>query len=345
MASGKVTTEQVKSLTADQTNATFGHLNKDIQPLGSNKTIQHIFQMLFIAPDFGEARVRHAGQAFSGLYSKKGWEQLQGLLLGAGVAWAGARILNLLTDGDPHFELEHPFEVKVGNRWLGFRSTYEDIWRAFGGVHGFANRRGFGQFIANRLSPFSRTAGTYLFGYNWRGESTEQIGLMGLFKDLLFGSVPLPLQGLTTKLSPSGKSDPIGFWGHLANAFGIQVHRFSPVAEISQSAHDWQRTYEPEKEQKGSFPPSKYIQLQYAIEDNDKNKALAEIQALKDQKMTIKDIRDGFKERIDHPFTSSQGSDTKFRGSLSAGDKKKYDAAVKYKQEILKKFLLWAPTK
>jgi hypothetical protein len=65
------------ALTASQANAAFGGLNYRL--LGRNKTLQDVFRLTFMAPDFTEARARFVGQAAK----PYGHEQLTALVGGA----------------------------------------------------------------------------------------------------------------------------------------------------------------------------------------------------------------------------------------------------------------------
>ena len=160
LESGKVSMSEVKSLSADQANAAYGHLN--YTKMARSPTVRQAMQLLLLAPDFFEARARFAAQAGKGAVglltgSKTGTEQLVALAwLGVG-QYAAARILNYLDHGDSEWDPKHAFQVKTDlggflpdKRWVGLRSVPEDIHKAF---------VDFPQFMLNRASPYGRLAG------------------------------------------------------------------------------------------------------------------------------------------------------------------------------------------
>ena len=154
--SGRVTVEQVKGLTADQINASTGLLNKDIQAWGSNPDLQQALSIAFIAPHFGESRIRHGFQAVGGVGSRKGWEQLSGVGITVATMWVAARVINYMNDQDPHFD--HPFEAHIGNGWYTVRSIPGDMMRmlptSVTSAIGLPDQgAGSGPFVANRLGP------------------------------------------------------------------------------------------------------------------------------------------------------------------------------------------------
>ena len=104
LKSGKVSPSMVKSLSADQANAAYGHLN--YTKMARSPTIQHALQLMFLAPDFFEARARFAGQAAKGVVgSKTGREQLiaLGLLASGNTSSPGfsTNSITTITSGTP----------------------------------------------------------------------------------------------------------------------------------------------------------------------------------------------------------------------------------------------------
>src|SRR6185312_5321104 len=75
---GTVTVSDVKALTATQANAAYGHLNLAL--LDRSPTLQHLWQIAGLAPDFLEARGKFVAQAGKTLLgSKSGAEQLRAI--------------------------------------------------------------------------------------------------------------------------------------------------------------------------------------------------------------------------------------------------------------------------
>lgn len=325
IAKGVASEWQVKVLSARQSNAAYGHLN--YTEMGHNPTIRHALQLALLAPDFLEARSRFVGQAFKGLAGGKvGAEQLQALAFLAITQFVSATIQKVLNNGDPEFD--HPFEMRVGNKYYGVRSVPEDIYKLFGNPAGF---------IGGRISPiFGRLLQEGVFGVNYRGERTS---FGDAIADILAGVVPLPMQTLTRQWTTGGKSNPISPLEQILSSAGIQVHRYSPITKVYPLAHDWVKKNYPEDVQRGTYPVSKYQQLRYALEDNDAEKAHKEIERLVEGGMKRADIGKAFKLSVNHPFTGSKAHDKEFYNSLDEDDKQRFDAAVERRKEILRRFM------
>ena len=325
IASGAATEWQVKVLSAKQSNAAYGHLN--YTEMGHNPTIRHAMQIALLAPDFLEARSRFVGQSLKGLAGGKvGSEQLQALAFLAVTQFVTATVQKILTNNDPEFD--HPFEMRFGNKYYGLRSVPEDIYKLFGNPAGF---------IGGRISPiFGRFLQEGVFGVNYRGERTS---FGNAIADILAGIVPMPMQSLTRQWTTGGKSNPISPLEQILSSAGIQIHRYSPITKVYPLAHDWVKKNYPEDVQKGTYPVSKYQQLRYALEDNNTEAANREIDRLVDGGMKRGDIGKGFKDSVNHPFTGSKTHDQEFYKSLDEDDKKRYDAAVERRKEILRRFM------
>lgn len=132
----KLTEQQIYNRTADEANAAFGGLN--YRQLGRNKTMQDTLRILLMAPDFTEARARFVGQAAR----PYGREQLVALLGGAAVLYTTARILNQMSDDNPHWD--KPFSVVHKGREYELRTIQGDL------LHLAEDPL---RFMQNRLSP------------------------------------------------------------------------------------------------------------------------------------------------------------------------------------------------
>lgn len=191
------------------------------------------------------------------------------------------------------------------------------------------------KFISGRLSPLiGKGTLESLSGVNYRG---EKVGGMEVVKDVLTGSVPLTLQPFVRGLSESTKNNPVSVGEQLLGALGVHVNRISPINDAYRIAQDWKDKQGIPKD-RGVYPTSKYQQLRYALEDNDTEKAKAELAKLKAEVKDKSKVASGFKESLHHPFTDNALNDAKMRKSLSPEDRAKFDAAVKRRQEIWIRF-------
>lgn len=178
--------DRIVNLSVDQSNAAFGGLNYKV--LGRNQTMQDTLRLLFMAPDFTEARMRFTGQALK----PYGREQLIALVLGAAATYTGARILNAMLDDkhDPHW-LSNPFSLVYRGKEYSLRSIQGDLFNAIKDPVAF---------IGNRLSPLLNFAIEAKTGRDYWGKK-QSFG-----KQLVTTAgrnVPIPLQPWT-----KGGKDP-----------------------------------------------------------------------------------------------------------------------------------------
>ena len=323
IASGELTPADVKTLSAEQSNAAYGHLNYAL--LDRNPTMQHLAQLTLLAPDFLEARGRFVGQAVKGLSSKVGTEQLRAVATLA-VAQAGsAFVLSQLlgTDYDP----KHPFEVIYKGRRYAMRSVPEDL---------FGLLKDTRQFAYSRVNPLTVKTGIQLAtGLNYRGEKTTATDTM---TELLAGYIPITARSIPglRSLTEASRNNPVSPLQQLAGSLGLRISRYSPVSETYKLAGAWMDEQKMSRD-KGSYPISKYQQLRYALEDGDIDRAQTAYGELK-KTMTPTKILDGFKESVNHPFTGAKATDAKFAASLKGYDKELYNHALKTRQNILHSF-------
>lgn len=323
LASGELTADDVGILSAEQSNAAYGHLNYAL--LDRNPTVQHFLQLGLLAPDFLEARARFTGQAIKGIFGRVGHEQLKAIAVLAG-AQIGMSILigALLGDG---WDKEHPFEIIHGGRRYFLRSVPEDI---------FALLKDTRQFIYGRVNPLvGRGLIQYATGLNYRGEKTDALETT---TELFAQYVPLTLRhapGLR-ELTESTRQSPTTPLEQLAGSMGLRISRYSPISETYKAAADWMEKEGLVKD-KGSYPISKYQQLRYALEDGDMERAAEEYQKLREN-IKPGDLTDGFRSSVLHPFTQSRATDQKFRAALDDEGKAMFDLAKQKRTEILQKF-------
>lgn len=204
--SGKLNDDQIQEITAKQANAAFGELN--YQMLGRNKTMQDVFRLVALAPDFLEARAKFAAQALK----PYGTEQAAALIRLSAIMAVTAQVTNLLINGEP--EWMHPFSIKINGKFYALRSVPGDI------MHLFHDPRGFSY---NRLNPtvarpiIEALTGKDAFGRNrdfvtqladW-GKAHLPIPLQSLRKDdATFGDVVLQSVGIGSSPSPLTLESP-----------------------------------------------------------------------------------------------------------------------------------------
>lgn len=330
VAAGKLSESDVKLLSAEQTNAAYGHLNYAL--LDRNPTMQHLLQLSLLAPDFLEARTRFTGQAVKGLLgSKVGTEQFRAIATIAAVQAAIAYTATTL--GGDEWDAKHPFEAVHKGRRYTLRSVPEDIASLLSDSR---------QFIYGRINPLTVKGATQLVtGVNYRGEKTTALETM---EELLAQYIPITARSVPAlrKLTETSRQSPISPLEQLAGSIGVRISRKSPITDTFRLAGDWMEKQGVPKD-KGSYPVSKYQQLRYALEDGDLSRAGEEFDKLKKTSSAEK-IASGFHESINHSFTQSRAMDEKFRASLSKKDLAVYDLAQRRRVDISNRFRL-LPTK
>lgn len=325
VARGELTEADVKLLSAEQTNAAYGHINYAL--LDRDPTMQHIFQLSLLAPDFLEARARFVGQAAKALLgSKSGREQFKAIAVLAATQAAAAFTITTATGNK--WDPKHPFEVIVGDRRYTMRSIPEDIaslmddpWR----------------FSSARLNPLTVTGTVNMVrGTNYRGEKTERLQLA---EELLTNYIPITARSLPgiRSLTETSRQNPVSPLEQLAGSVGLKISRHSPITNTYKKASEWMEKQGIPKD-RGTYPVSKYQQLRYALEDGNMDKAKEEYDKLK-KTMTNAKITSGFEESVNHPFTDSEAMDNKFRSSLSPADREVFDLAKRRRKELLWRYI------
>jgi len=173
----KLNEDQIAEITAHQANAAFGELN--YKWLGRNKTFQDSLRLLFLAPDFLEARTKFVAQALT----PTGKEQLAALVRGTAELYIGARIANyFVNDGD--WKWDKPFSLVVGKKEYALRTVPGDI------AHLFQHPR---SFVYWRLNPGGvRPMVEWATGKDALGQTrTPKLEVM----DFIKSGVPIPIQG------------------------------------------------------------------------------------------------------------------------------------------------------
>lgn len=183
MAKGKINRRQIAEITARQANAAFGELNYEY--MGRNKTLQDIFKLTALAPDFLEARVKFVAQALK----PYGREQQMALARSAIGYTAIAQIVNMIyaqmtgEKYDAKERMKHPFSVKIGDREFTPRSVMGDF------SHAVFDFRG---FVHSRLNPITTKPG--MEAITGRDVFGRKQTAKGILSDTAKGVIPIPFQ-------------------------------------------------------------------------------------------------------------------------------------------------------
>ncbi|MBU6231541.1 hypothetical protein KGP36_02635 [Patescibacteria group bacterium] len=310
LASGKLKTDEVYHMTANQANAAFGELNYTM--LERSKTAQDLSRIIALAPDFLEARGRFVAQAFT----KHGNEQRTALILGALTMYAIARVGNQLLDGQPHLEPENLFSMVYKGKSYSLRTVQGDILHLIDKPV---------QFWMSRLNPvYGRTMLEMATGRDYFGRKRSALEQIW--------------DGVSTMMPVSLRSSrERSIWESIANGMGINARRYSDTDEAFKLAQKW-------KDQHGVGMKSEFIYdsnkdplrpLKLAISNADDAGATREIKNLVDsKKYTVSKLNDYFSRYAAMPFTGSQENDRKFVQTLDSDQKKTVEAAREHKKTI-----------
>jgi len=151
--SGEVSLDELAKRAADLVNNDFGGLNLD--RMGRNPTVQHIFHLLALAPDWTESNVRSALNAFKlgddGAVYRAFWARIAARTVLLSVV--GNFLLGLI-DPDDDFISRYRKAWRNGNlRWLDVDIT--PIYRALGGDKG---RRRYFSILGHFKDPYKFVA-------------------------------------------------------------------------------------------------------------------------------------------------------------------------------------------
>lgn len=314
LASGKMKEGDLYKLTADQANAAFGEQNYIM--LERSKTAQDMLRLIFLAPDFLEARGRFAGQSLT----KYGTEQRVALALGAVTMYTLARIINKVLDDQYHFEPENLFNVVYKGNSYGLRTVQGDI------LHLIEKPV---QFWMSRLNPlYGRTAMEVATGRDWFGRKRsvpEQVW------DSVSNIVPIAVRSNRER----------SMWESTLNAFGVTARRYNDVDDAFKLAQKWKDKHGIQQRGEFIYDPDKdpLRSLKIALTRQDEAGAAKEIQRLIQSKATtMAKLNQYFERYASMPFTGSRLNDRKFITSLSEDERKTVESGRQTKQRILKLF-------
>lgn len=339
--SRELTQQQIYELTASQVNAAFGGQNWAL--LGRSKTFLDVNRLLFTAPDFLLSRAKVVGQAFK----PYGREQQLFLLAQAALVYAGARVLNMILDDDPHWEPENALVVIHKGRAYSCRFIVNDIMHAFTDPAGFAS---------GRLGPWPRTAFEMITGRDMRTGARKDVPIdtqNSAFRaaqiavvDLAGWLVPVGMDGLLPGAKGREQTGP----GQIALALvGVGSRRYTAETEMYELAAKFNRKSTNPKvlnQQKDRDDSPKkqtaYRKLDVLLEADDLEAARKEYRALIGDGHSKEAIAQRMKATTDghiaHPFTGSQAQEAFFKASLTPDQLLEYNRAIEARKARAAKF-------
>jgi len=315
--------EQIASRIGDSVNNAFGELNHlFLNKYGRDPRFQRLLRGIFLAPDFGEARLRFVEKAFT----RFGHEERLALATMFITMYLGARVANYLSSGNPQWDWKRAFEVKSGDHWWTMRSVLGDL------DHMFADS---GQFFYSRLNPlFSQRISDILFSRDPSGRklTTTQKFITRPLETL----VPIQLGGLTR---PDQK-----MWESFVTSMGVQTFRDNPLSDAKKLAADFKKNSkdpklraEWERSQSETFAKSDYAPMRYALMLGDSKKAFEEYQKLiKEKGKTPAEIQLAMMKSS--PISGSASLEPKFVKSLDKNGLETYHEALKQQKDLQDKF-------
>lgn len=320
VAAGKITDEQLVRLTAREANAAFGEQN--YRAMFRHKGFQDLLRFAFLAPDFGEARLRFPAQALT----KYGGEQRMALLLGAVGMFVAAKSAEKMMTGEMKLDPKHWFNVTYKGKEYGLRNVASDL------MHMITDPSG---YLRNRLNPiYTRAALEMLSGRDafGRKRDAKQQAL-----DEAKQIVPISGRGFVEKDQSA--------WEGLINAIGLTEHRASAFGSVMKDVNAW-------KEKKGYTNPGEFVydadKDQYAgltrkLTFGDVADARKALDKLTDGKTPAqaRKIAEHYRRSLkDHQFlTGSRAHEAEYVKGLSASEKSQYDAAKAERAEMWDKFV------
>lgn len=314
---GKLSREQVVRLTARESNAAFGEQN--YRALFRHKSFQDTLRFLFLAPDFGEARIRFPLQALT----KYGAEQRQALILGAAVLFTAAKLIEHSLTGQNHWD--RPFTVTYKGREYGIRNVASDLYRLVTEPN---------VYLRNRLNPiYTRAMVEFLTGRDTFGRKrTMAQQLMDEAKTV----IPISTRGFGDRMQQ--------WWEQFANAMGITERQRTAYSDIMKKINDWKQAKGYESPDEFVYDPDKdqYAILTHQLILGSDQQATAELNSLIQGKAPSeqKKIYDHYKRSLAgrRYLTGSKAHEKEYLDGLSSGDRLLYDEAMDERREMWQRF-------
>lgn len=173
---GKLNRDQILELTAKQANAAFGELNYTM--MGRSKTIQDMFRLVALAPDFLEARAKFVGQALK----PYGREQGAALIRLSAYMAITAQVTNYLLNGEADWT--RPFSMRINDKYYTLRSVPGDL------IHLVTDPR---SFTYHRLNP--TIARPVIEALTGRDQFGRKRNISTQMADWVKSQLPIPVQG------------------------------------------------------------------------------------------------------------------------------------------------------
>lgn len=325
---------QIAELTAHQMNAAFGLQNYRL--LGRNKTLLDLNRMALLAPQFLYSRAKVVGQALK----PYGAEQRRMLIWQAATLYVGARILNSLLDGDPHWEAENAFSVIYHKRAYTIRTIVGDLWHLLMDPKSFA---------AGRLSPLSRLGFETISQRDLRTGARKEPPIQtewvpgrvaqNLVVDLAKWMLPVGSEGLL----PGAAGREQGPVDSALASVGIGSHKYTAQTQVWGWASDFNRNSDDPATRTWQRHRDAAVKGESAYRKLD---ALLDAGKLEDAQKEYEDLQaDGHKPetiqaryRRSMPFTGSLEGERAFKASLNAEQQRIYERALQERRERAEKF-------
>lgn len=320
VAAGKITDEQLVRLTARESNAAFGEQN--YRAMFRHKGFQDLLRFAFLAPDFGEARLRFPAQALT----KYGGEQRMALFLGALGMFVAAKTAEKMLTGKTQMDWKHLFTVNYNGKEYGLRNVASDL------VHMISDPAG---YLRNRLNPiYTRPMLEMLSGRDAFGRK-RTAGQQAL--DEAKQIIPISGRGMVEKDQK--------LWESFVNAVGLTERRRSSFGDEMKAVNEW-------KDKKGYVQPGEFVydqdkdpyagltrQLTFG-DVAEARKALDKLTAGKTPAEARK-IADHYRRSlVQNKFlTGSRAHEAEYLKGLSASDRQRYDDAKAERKAMWDKFV------
>lgn len=318
IARGKLTADQVAARVGDSVNNAYGELNHlFLGRYGRDPRFQRLLRAIFLAPDFGEARLRFVSKSLT----KYGGEERLAIGTMFIALYLAARIGNTLSHGNPEWDFKRMFQVKAGDHWWGMRSVVGDV------AHLFTSPR---QFVYARLNPvYSRTLADLVFGRDVG--TARRLGPTEYFTRLLDQVIPIQFGGLTR--------EDQRVWESFSASMGVSAMRDTPEMDMKKLAANWvqERGYGAPAEFVPTDTPS-YGKLRQAIRIGSPRQAMKVLRELR-KTHTQDQINEAMEGYLDYPFTGSTVHEQEFVASLTPDQARDYLKALQGKQRDFEEYI------
>ena len=207
--------DKVAKNAATHTNDTFGGINW--KAMGRSATTQDWGRLMLLAPDWLEAEMRSGTRLFNKDEGGLGRAQVAKMAFGL---WGVARVLNLVSTGNAHYEA--PFGLAIKNKEgketvFGIRTLPTDLLHAASDPVGF---------VKGRLSPTVHMGEELMSGRDVYG---RKLGPQDLWADVFRNMAPIPAQAIGQAVSGTGPQ--VGNPGQIWKAGGGTAQTYSTPAQ------------------------------------------------------------------------------------------------------------------